>query len=114
MKVLVMSNGEDIKNLADKLANINIIKSELAALDLNPRLKRYYEFNVEPLLITINLLSGTLFNLAGSLSSLALVTKSSQTKDISHLVKKMQVECEDIYDALSCRIDELICIAEHE
>ncbi|EJO5346807.1 hypothetical protein NRP93_000868 [Clostridium botulinum] len=119
-----LNNIDNLNDLSDdclketltKLQNINALREELIRLKLSPEALLYYNNEIFPLLNTLGTLSGTSLELATSATALStaiyLKPKDSKIKDTLKLIYEINEQCEDIYDALKCKIDTLICISK--
>lgn len=101
-----------INNTDAMLTAINSIKKELCRLSLNLCEREYFENCVNPILITLFLLSFISYELSGSvliLSSSPIVPpKKSKLKDTIHLIYNINKECEELYRVLKKRLKPLI------
>lgn len=105
---------EKIRRIRENLQELNLIKEELAKLQLSPEAKVYFEFEVSPLLRTFEVLSYSIFNLSGSAERLSNInlSKTSEIKDIIELVYDVTDSDEDVFEVLKCKIDVLIKISK--
>jgi hypothetical protein len=98
-----------ISQTADMLKNINVIKDELCKLPLDTCELDYVTTNVLPLLTVIYELSTVSDNLATSVNFLSISSivhpKRHELKDTTHLIYKINDECEDVYEVLKKRIN---------
>ena len=108
-----MATGDELNNVVNIITNINNFKTELAKLDLNPRARVYYDTIVFPLLDVLNTLSNASVNYASAASSLALLLKKSDIKDVKHLVEDINKQSEEVYKVLEDKIDVLIEISKN-
>ena len=98
-----------INQTTETLRNINAIKDELCKLTLDPCKMEFINSNITPLLIMLQQLSSSAYNLANATSLLSISPivhpKNSELKDIIHLVYKMNDQCEDIYEVVKRNIN---------
>ncbi|AKA69731.1 hypothetical protein [Clostridium scatologenes] len=101
-----------IDKTENTLKDINSIKDELCKLPLNPCESQYINNSINPLLNILYLLAQTssgLSNSARFLTTSSIVhPKNSDIKDTTHLIYKINDECDDIYDVLKKRLEILL------
>lgn len=101
-----------IDKTENTLKDINSIKDELCKLPLNPCESQYINNSINPLLNILYLLAQTssgLSNSARFLTTSSIVhPKNSDIKDTTHLIYKINDECDDIYDVLKKRLEVLL------
>lgn len=94
------------------LRELNVIKDELCKLPLDFCELQYFNFNVFPFLQSLEQLSRTSFNLSAAVNMLSsspvVPRKKSKVKDTIDLIYNINEQCEDIYDVVKYRIDELL------
>jgi len=108
-----MAIDDELKKITGVMKNINLLKEGIADLDLNPRLRVYYDFEVFPLLGALNDFENEAANFGDASNNIALILKKSQLKDQKDLVVDVINQSIDIYKELEEKIDVLIDIGKN-
>ena len=108
-----MASGDEFENIAGIVKNINDLKDQIAELDLNPRLRVFYDLEVSPLLGALNDFENEAANFGGSAKNTALILKKSEIKDEKKLVVDIVEQSIDIFNELREKIDVLIEIGKN-
>lgn len=106
----------DIKSLADKVVNINILRYELDRLQLDFKARAYFENDVRPLI-------DTLYSLALASSSYSITAnnmsninfgRSSKIKDALNLAEGIDEISEDLIKVLRCKVDNMLKLSKYD
>jgi len=108
-----MASGDEFQNITGIVKNINNLKEQIAQLDLNPRLRVYYDDEVSPLLGVLNDFENEAANFAEAAKDIALILKKSDIKDEKDLVLDVINQGIDVYKELEEKIDVLIEIGKN-
>ena len=108
-----MAGGDEFKNITGIVKNINNLKDQIAELDLNPRLRVYYDYEVVPLLGTLNDFENEASNFGESAKDIALILKKSDIKDEKDLIVDIIDQSIDLFSELREKIDVLIDIGKN-
>jgi len=108
-----MAIDDELTKITGVMKNINLFKEGIANLDLNPRLRVYYDFEVFPLLGTLNDFENEAGNFGSGVNNIALILKKSQIEDQKDLVVDVINQSIDVYKELEGKIDVLIEIGKN-
>ncbi|GCD11386.1 hypothetical protein [Clostridium tagluense] len=110
------TNCFDIKSLADKAVNINILRYEVDRLQLDFKAKAYFENDVKPLIDTLYSLATASISYSSAAGSLANTNfgRSSKIKDALNLVEGVNEISEDLIKVLKCKIDNMLKLAKYD
>ena len=108
-----MASGDEFQNITGIVRNINNLKEQIAELDLNPRLRVYYDDEVSPLLGALNDFENEAANFAEAAKDIALILKKSDIKVEKDLVLDVINQGIDVYKELEEKIDALIEIGKN-
>jgi hypothetical protein len=102
----------ELTRIRVNLTDINVIREELAKLDINLTERVYYDFEVFPLLNSLFFLSNAAENYSSAARNLAQVnfSKSSEIKQAINLTDESNDVSEKVLKALEQKIDILIKI----
>jgi len=106
----------DIKSLADKVTNINILRFELDRLPLDFKARAYFENDVKPLTDTLTVLSFAAHNYSFTANNLAGTNfgSSSKIKDAIDLVEEVDEISEDLMKVLRCKVENTLKLAKYD
>ncbi|MFT5871289.1 MAG: hypothetical protein ACI8WT_000207 [Clostridium sp.] len=104
----------DIKALADKVLNINILRQELDRLQLSFKARVYFENDVRPLIDTLTVLSFASNNYSNTANNIASTNfgHSSNIKHALDLTDSIDDISDDIIKIIKCKIDNLIKLSK--
>ncbi|KYH35088.1 hypothetical protein CLTEP_09080 [Clostridium tepidiprofundi DSM 19306] len=105
---------EELKKVSASIAEINILRQELAKLDLNLTERLYYDTEVFPLLNSLHILGFASENYASSARNIAQTNfgKSSKIKDALDLVYDVNDLSDEVLKALKCKLRIMINIGK--
>ncbi|MBU3126055.1 hypothetical protein [Clostridium tagluense] len=109
-------NDFDIKVLADKVVNINVLRFELDKLPLDFKARAYFENEVKPLTDTLTVLSFASDNFSIAAGNMANTNfgHSKKIKDALDLVEGVNEISEDLIKVLRCKIDNMLKLAKYD
>ena len=109
-------NNCDIKSLADKVVNINILRFELDRLQLDFKARAYFENDIRPLIDTLYTLSYASINYSTTAKNLASINfgHSSKIKDALDLAEEVNEISEDLIEVLRCKIDNMLKFSKYD
>ena len=109
-------NNCDIKALADKAVNINILRFELDKLQLDFKARAYFENDIRPLIDTLYSLSYASNNYSTTAKNFASINfgHSSKIKDSLDLAEEVNVISEDLVEVLKCKIHNLVKFSKYD
>ena len=110
------SNNCDIKTLADKVTNINILRFEVDRLQLDFKARAYFENDIKPLIDTLYTLGLASLDFSATAASLANTSfgRSSKIKNALDLVDGVDEISEDIIKVLRCKVDRLLKFSSYD
>lgn len=110
------TNNFDIKSLADKAVNLNILRFELDRLQLDFKAKAYFDNDIRPLIDTLYTLSYASINYSTTAKNLASINfgHSSKIKEALDLVEEVDEISEDLIELLGCKIDNMLKLSKYD
>lgn len=108
-----MASGDEFRNITGIVRNINNLKEQVANIDLNPRLRVYYDFEVFPLLNEFYKGENEAANFAISAKDLALILKRSNIEDEKDLVMDVVNQSIDLFKELEEKIEVMLEIGRN-
>jgi len=107
-----MATGDELKNITNILTNINDLREGIANLDINPRLRVYYDYEVAPLLETLDDIENEAGNVGEAAKDIALVLDKSNIEIVKDLYIDFVDQGKDTFKVLEKKIDVLIKIGK--
>ena len=109
-------NDCDIKALADKVVNINILRFELDRLQLDFKARAYFENDIRPLIDTLYTLSYASMNYSTTAKNYAGINfgHSSKIKDALDLSEEANVISEDLIEVLRCKVHNMLKFSRYD
>jgi hypothetical protein len=109
-------NNFDIKSLADKLVNINVLRFELDRLPLDFKARAYFENDVKPLVDTLTILSFSAANFSITATNLAGTNfgHSSKIKESLDLVEEVNEISEELIEVLKCKVHNMLKLSKYD
>lgn len=110
------TNDCDVNSLADKVANINILRFELDRLQLDFKARAYFENDVRPLIDTLYTLSYASINYSATANNFASTNfgHSSKIKDALDLAEEVNMISEDLVEVLKCKVHKMIKFSKYD
>jgi hypothetical protein len=110
------SSNCDIKSLADKAVNINLLRYELDRLQLDFKARAYFENDVRPLIDTLYTISYASNNYSTTANNFANTSfgHSSKIKDALDLAEEINEISEDLIEVLRCKIDKMLKLSKYD
>lgn len=110
------TNNCDIKALADKVVNINILRLELDRLQLDFKAKAYFDNDVKPLIDTLYTLSYASSNYSTAAGNFATTNfgHSSKIKEALDLAEEVNEISEELIEVLRCKIDNMLKLSKYD
>ena len=109
-----ISDNCGIKSLADKVLNINNLRLEIDRLQLDFKMRLYFENDVRPLIDTLTVLSFASNNYSNTARNLASINfgRTSKIKNVLDLTESVDNISEDLIKVLKCKIDNMLKLAK--
>jgi len=106
----------DIETLADKIANINLLKFEVDRLPLDFKARTYFENDVKPLADTLTVLSLAAYNFSTAANNMAGINfgHSSKIKEALHLVEDLNEISEELVEVLKCKVHNMLKFSKYD
>jgi hypothetical protein len=110
------TSNSDIKSLADKVANINLLRFELDRFPLDFKARAYFENDVKPLVDTLTVLSFSAANFSISATNLAGTNfgHSSKIKDALDLVEELNEISEELIEVVKCKVHNMLKFSKYD
>ena len=110
------SNNCDVKSLADKVVNVNILRFELDRLQLDFKARAYFENDVRPLIDTLYALGLASFDFSTTASNMSNTNfgRSSEIKNALGLAEDVNEISEDLIKVLRCKVDNMLRLSKYD
>ncbi|MCB2295396.1 hypothetical protein LGK95_18085 [Clostridium algoriphilum] len=110
------SNNFDVKTLAEKATDINILRFELDRLPLDFKARAYFENDIKPLIDTLYTLGLASLDFSATAASLANTNfgRSSKIKDALDLVEGVDEISGDVLKVLRCKVDKMLKFSSYD
>lgn len=111
-----ISNNFDVKSLADKVVNINVLRFELDRLQLDFKASAYFENDIRPLIDTLYTLGLASINFSTAASNMSNTNfgRSSEIKNALGLAEDVNEISEDLIKVLRCKVDNMLKLSKHD
>lgn len=110
------SKNFDVKSLADKVVNINVLRFELDRLQLDFKARAYFENDVRPLIDTLYTLGLASFDFSTAAINMSNTNfgRSSKIKNVLGLAEEVNEISEDLIKVLRCKVDNMLKLSKYD